>query len=51
MGDLKKIISVRVEPEIHKELKILAVNEDTTLQDYIVNLIKKDLKKKSGRKW
>ena len=39
----RKIISIRVEPEVHKQLKMIAIQENTTLQDYIVNLIKKNM--------
>lgn len=43
MNDERKIISVRVEPELHKQLKMIAVLENTTLQDYILGLIKQDM--------
>lgn len=43
MNDERKIISIRVEPELHKQLKMIAVLENTTLQDYIVGLIKQDM--------
>lgn len=43
MNDERKIISVRVEPELHKKLKILAIEKNTTLQDYIIELIKRDM--------
>lgn len=43
MNDERKIISIRVEPELHKQLKMIAVLESTTLQDYIVGLIKQDM--------
>ncbi len=44
MKDERKIISVRVEPELHKKLKMIAVLENTTLQNYIIELIKKNMK-------
>ena len=43
MNDERKIISIRVEPELHKQLKIIVIQKNTTLQDYIVGLIKKDM--------
>lgn len=43
MNDERKIISIRVTPELHKQLKMIAVLENTTLQDYIVELIKQDI--------
>ena len=49
MNDERKIISIRVEPELHKQLKMIAVLENTTLQDYIVGLIKKDMEQNKKR--
>lgn len=43
MTDTRKIISVRVEPNLHKQLKIIAIEKNTTLQNYIIELIKKDI--------
>ena len=41
----KKNILLKVSPEFHKELKIYVTLRDVTLQDYIVDLIKKDMNK------
>lgn len=49
MIDQRKIISIRVEPELHKQLKIIAIEKNTTLQDYIVGLIKKDMEQYEKR--
>ena len=38
-----KRLTVTMAKEIHRKLKITAINEDSTLNDYIVNLIRKDL--------
>ena len=38
-----KRITVVVSPEIHKELKMVAINTDTTLNNVIVDAIKKYL--------
>lgn len=46
MENKRKIISVRVEPDLHKKLKEIALHDDLTLQDYIMNLIKRDLKQR-----
>lgn len=46
MENKRKIISVRVEPDLHKKLKEIALHDDLTLQDYIMNLIKQDLKQR-----
>lgn len=42
---LKSII-IRVDPEMHKQLKCFVATKGTTLQDYVLNLIKKDLSTK-----
>lgn len=34
----------RIKPELHKQLKIIAIQKDTTLQDYVMGLIKNDMK-------
>lgn len=41
-----KTISLRLENELHKKIKLITVNEETTIQQYLVNLIKKDLKQR-----
>lgn len=41
-----KTISLRLDNELHKSIKLIAVNEETTLQKYLVDLIKKDLKQR-----
>lgn len=38
-----KALTVRVDDELHKKLKFKMVEEETTIQDYVLNLIKKDL--------
>lgn len=41
-----KTISLRLENELHKKIKLITVNEETTIQRYLVNLIKEDLKQR-----
>ncbi|WP_297518463.1 hypothetical protein [uncultured Clostridium sp.] len=41
-----KAITIRLTENIHKELKHLMINEETTFQDYVSALIEKELKKK-----
>jgi predicted DNA binding CopG/RHH family protein len=41
-----KTITLRLEEELHKELKLKTIQDGTTIQNYITELIKKDLKKK-----
>lgn len=43
--DKRKQLSVRVNEEIHKQMKLYAVEQGTTIQDYLMNLIKKDMEK------
>jgi predicted DNA binding CopG/RHH family protein len=45
-----KTITLRLDDELHKELKIKMAQEGTTIQDYIVNFIKKDLEKSKQKK-
>lgn len=47
--DNKKNIVLRVEPEFHREVKLYVTINNTTLQDYIVGLIKKDLEQKKKK--
>ncbi|MGL4655055.1 MAG: hypothetical protein ACRCWM_04095 [Sarcina sp.] len=42
-----KAITIRLTDNTHKELKHLMVSEETTFQDYVSELIEKDLKKKT----
>ena len=39
-----KNISFQIDDEFHKNIKIQATKEDLTIKDYIIELIKKDLK-------
>ncbi len=43
MSENKKNIILRVDKDFHKQLKLYVTMNNTTFQDYIVNLIKKDL--------
>ena len=44
MADNKKNIVLRVNPDFHQQVKLYVTMNNTTLQDYIVGLIKKDMK-------
>ena len=44
---MTKVISVRLDDKLHKELKRQMVDDDTSFQEYVVNLIAKD---RAGRK-
>lgn len=41
----EKTITIRVDEETHRKIKIRIAQEGVTLKDYILNLINKDLKK------
>lgn len=41
----EKTITIRVDEELHKKIKVKIANEGVTLKDYLVDLIKKDLEK------
>ena len=40
----KKRVSIEVEPDFHRELKLFATLRGMTLQNYITTLIKNDMK-------
>lgn len=45
-----KIVSIRVTPEYHQELKSYLASKGVTLQDYIVELINKDRESEKNKK-
>lgn len=42
----KKIFQLKIEDNLHRKLKMKAVEKDTTMTDIIINLVKKYLKEK-----
>lgn len=44
-----KSLTIRVEDELHKQLKYKMIKEETTIQEYVLKLIKKDLKIKDKK--
>lgn len=46
-GGFIKTITLRLEDELHKQLKLKTVTEDTTIQDYVLTLIKQSLENTS----
>lgn len=44
----EKTITIRIDEELHRKIKIKIANEGKTLKDYIVYLIKEDLNLKEG---
>lgn len=41
----RKSLTIRMDEELHKQVKIKAVMDGTTIQDYILRLIRADLAK------
>ena len=41
-----KQITIRLDDELHKKIKYLSVDIDTSINEYIVGLIKQDLEKR-----
>jgi len=50
MDNAKKNIVLRVEPNFHQKVKLYVTMNNTTLQDYIVGLIKTDMEKSKTEK-
>lgn len=40
---MEKTITIRVDEELHRKIKIKIANEGKTLKDYLVDLVKEDL--------
>lgn len=45
---VEKAINFKIDSEIYKQIKIKTVIEDITIKQYILNLIKNDLKKENN---
>lgn len=43
MQENKKLLGIRVSPELHKIIKLTALEKDITIQDYVVGLIMADV--------
>lgn len=49
MADNKKNIVLRVDQDFHQQVKLYVTMNNTTLQDYIVGLIKKDMEQNKDK--
>lgn len=49
MAENKKNIVLRVDQNFHQQVKLHVTMNNTTLQDYIVGLIKQDMEQNSSR--
>lgn len=45
-SNTSKQISVRITNELNKQFKILAIQNEKTIQEYLIELIKKEVEKK-----
>ena len=50
MAENTKTITIRVTPELHREIKMYVASQGMTAQDYIKGLIMADLKNKLEEK-
>lgn len=50
-GGNMKLLSVKIDDDLHKQLRLYAVNQERTVTDIIVELVKKELatKKEQSR--
>ncbi len=49
MKNTKSLI-IRMSPELHKQIKLIAVKNDKSINEYVVEAIKKIVKVEEGRK-
>ena len=45
-----KNLALRIEPELHKKIKIRAAEKGVSIKSYLMNLVKEDLKKEDLKK-
>lgn len=45
----EKTMTIRLDEELHKRIKLKAVKEGKTVKDYILNLVKEDLRKEEKK--
>lgn len=45
-GGNMKLLSVKIDDDLHKQLRLYAVNQERTVTDIIVELVKKELETK-----
>ena len=45
--NMKRVV-VEMDEKLHKEIKVKCFNADVTMKDYVLNLIREDLKRKEG---
>lgn len=43
VNDKRKLLGVRIDEKTHKKLKLYTVEKGITIQDYLMELVKKDM--------
>ena len=43
-----KVLSVKIEDDLHKQLKLLAIHQEKTMAEIVINLIRKELETKKS---
>jgi len=43
-----RMIHIRLGETLHRQVRLICADKDTTIQDYVEELIRKDLSKKKG---
>ena len=47
-----KLLSVKIDDELHKQLKIFAIQQEKTMAEIVIELVKKELEtKKEQSRW
>ena len=48
--NILKALTIRFEDDFHMELKLQCVKENVSIQEYVTNLIKEDMRKRKTNK-
>ncbi len=43
-----KMIHIRLSEKLHRQVRLICADKDVTIQDYVEELIQKDISKKKG---
>ena len=46
----KKRINIAIDPDLHKQLRVMTVENDTTITDYVVEAIAEKLEREKANK-
>ena len=45
-GEAMKVLSVKIDDDLHKQLKLLSIHEEKTMAEIVIGLVKKELETK-----